>query len=66
MDRKKLISEFKAKVAIEALMGQKTATELAVEFEVHPSQINSWEKHRVDISKTAFNSKKQRYVQIGK
>ena len=34
--------EFKAKVALEALKGQKTVAELAVEYQVHPSQINLW------------------------
>jgi transposase-like protein len=34
--------EFKAKVALEALKGQKTIAELASEYQVHPSQINTW------------------------
>ena len=34
--------EFKAKVGLEALKGQKTVAELASEYEVHPSQINVW------------------------
>jgi len=34
--------EFKAKVALEALKGQKTTAELASEYQVHPTQINVW------------------------
>lgn len=40
--RKKFPDEFKAKVALAALKGDKTIAELAAEFEVHASQINTW------------------------
>jgi len=40
--RKKFPDEFKAKVALAALKGDKTIAELAAEFEVHSSQINQW------------------------
>ena len=43
MGIKKMFSdEFKAKVGLEALKGQKTVAELASEFDVHPTQINTW------------------------
>lgn len=51
MAKKSFSSEFKAKVAIEALKGQKTINELASEFEVHPTQINSWKKQLLEGSK---------------
>lgn len=44
MAKKTFSSEFKAKVAVEALKGHKTTNELATEFEVHPTQINLWKK----------------------
>ena len=40
--RKQFSKDFKAKVALEALKEQKTITELASEFSVHPSQISAW------------------------
>lgn len=40
--RQKFPNEFKAKVALAALQGDKTIAELAAEFEVHPTQIHSW------------------------
>ncbi|MCE2504327.1 MAG: transposase [Chlorobi bacterium] len=35
---------FKAEVALEAIKGIKTISELSQEYEVHPVQINSWKK----------------------
>jgi len=57
MPRKRFTSEFKSKVAIEALQGHKTISELSSEFDVHPTQINEWKRQLVDLSKTAFGNK---------
>ncbi|MGC1181655.1 transposase, partial [Legionella sp.] len=51
MAHKKFSSEFKSKVAIEALKGHKTPNELASEFEVHPTQINQWKRLLLESSK---------------
>ena len=37
-------AQFKAKVALTAVKGDKTITELASEYEVHPNQITQWKK----------------------
>lgn len=39
---KKFPVDFKAKVALASLKGDKTIAELASEFEVHTTQINAW------------------------
>jgi len=36
--------EFKAKVAIEAIKGEKTINEIASIYEVHPGQVIKWKK----------------------
>lgn len=40
--RKKFGKELKAKVALDALKGQKTTAELSSEYGVHASQITQW------------------------
>ena len=40
--KKQFSDEFRAKVGLEALKGNKTVAELASEFDVHPTQINTW------------------------
>jgi len=42
--RRQFSAEFKAKVALEAVRGQKTASELSSEHGVHINQITQWKK----------------------
>jgi len=63
MAKKSFTSAFKSKVAIEALKGHKTVNELASEFEVHPTQVNTWKRQLIEMSKSAFNEKQQRKTQ---
>jgi transposase-like protein len=42
--RKVLTGTQKAKIALEALKGQKTLNEIAQEYDVHPNQIGLWKK----------------------
>ena len=37
--------EFKAKVALEAVKGVHSLSELAARYKVHPTQITQWKKH---------------------
>ena len=53
--RKKFPSEFKAKVALAALKGDKTMAELASEFQVHASQINAWKAALKDRAFEVFS-----------
>lgn len=46
MQRKKYSAQFKAKVAIEAVKGEKTINDIAGEYGVHPTQIQQWKKQQ--------------------
>ena len=42
--RKRHSAEFKARVAMTALSGEKTLAELSAEFRVHPTMISNWKQ----------------------
>ena len=46
-NRKQYSPDFKAKVAMEALKSQETIAELAIRFEVHPTQITKWKRELI-------------------
>ena len=56
--RTKRTSEFKAKVALAAIRGDQTVTELASLYKVHPNQITTWKRQAQEQLVSAFDSKK--------
>ena len=42
--RRNFSAEFKAKIALEALVGDKTLSELAAKHDVHPNMIAQWKR----------------------
>jgi transposase-like protein len=46
--RKQYSPKFKARVAVEAIRGEKTLSQLGSQFKVHPIQIAKWRKAALD------------------
>jgi len=54
--RRNHTSAFKAKVALAALKGEKTLTELAQMFDVHPNQVTTWKAQLLEGAAGVFGS----------
>ena len=54
MTRRKLDSEFKARVALEAIKEQKTIAEICSLYQVHGTQIGQWKKQALTGIKETF------------
>jgi transposase-like protein len=53
--RKQYSPQFKAKVALEAVRGEKTVSELASQYEVHPTMINNWKRQLLEEASSVFD-----------
>ena len=54
--RKRHEPEFKARVALEALKGEKTIQQIAKEYEIHPVQVSDWKKAMMERMPEIFSS----------
>ena len=60
MGRKKHSNELKARIALDAIRGQKTMSELASEYGVHANQISRWKKQLLDVAPDVFTRGKDK------
>jgi putative transposase len=77
-ERRKYSSKLKSQIALEAVIGLKSTTELSKEYKVHPNQIAIWKKHLLENLPIIFENPRgpkiesnteltdQLYRQIGK
>ena len=56
--RKSFTSQYKAKVALEAIRGTKTLNEIAQEYAVHPTQVGQWKKELLAQASGIFDAKR--------
>lgn len=57
---KNYTTEFKAKVALEAIRGDLTINEISKKYSVHSTQINRWKQQALQSIKTGFNGKQEK------
>ena len=60
MGRKKHSDKLKAQIALDAIKGQKTISELASGYGVHGNQISRWKKQLLDAAPIAFANRKDK------
>ena len=53
--RRRFTGEFKARVALEALRGDKTVQEIAAKHKVHPNQVSTWKRQAIDGLSEVFS-----------
>lgn len=58
--RKQFRSELKAKVALAAIKGERTANEISSAFNVHPTQIGIWKKQALEGLAQVFANPRRR------
>jgi putative transposase len=56
--RKQYEAAFKAKVALEAVKGEKTIAQIASAYKVHPNQIRQWRLRLLDVLPGVFSNRR--------
>jgi transposase len=76
--RRQFSGDLKAKIAVEAIKGQRTIQEIASHYEIHPNQVTQWKKQLMEGAAEVFSQgkvyaaeadeqlKAELYQQIGK
>jgi transposase-like protein len=58
--RRTFTTEFKTKVALEAIKGQRTVAEIAQHYSVHPNQVSAWKRQALEHLREAFSNGRRR------
>jgi transposase len=55
--RQRYSAELKAKIALEAIRGELTISELAAKHSIHPNLITQWKRHAIEGLADVFSGK---------
>jgi len=58
--RRRFSADFKARVALEALRGDKTIQEIASKHKVHPNQVSTWKRRAIEGLGEVFSGSTER------
>ncbi|MBM4207866.1 MAG: transposase [Gammaproteobacteria bacterium] len=61
-DRRSYSSEFKAQVALEALRNDKSHIDIALQYAIHPYQVNLWKQHLLNNVTQVFEINGPYYI----
>jgi transposase-like protein len=61
--RRRIEAAVKAKAALAAVRGERTTSELASQFAVHPTQIGQWKRQLLDSATELFSDDRRRQVE---
>jgi transposase-like protein len=61
--RKTYSAELKARIALEAIKGQRTLNEIAADYGVHPNQVMQWKKQALAELPHVFSERRTRIAQ---
>ena len=54
--RRRFTADFKARVALDALRGDKSIQEIATRHKVHPNQVSTWKRQAMDGLGAVFSN----------
>ena len=58
--RRRFTADFKARVAVEALRGDRTVQEISAKHKVHPNQVSTWKRQAIDGLSAVFSNGAER------
>src|SRR5258705_13438915 len=61
--RKTYTTEFKVKIALEAIKGQRTISEIATHYGVHPNMVTQWKKQVIESLPEVFSTRRERVAE---